>query len=76
MTGNYSCQEKEMTNLKFVRRLSRSEDNKASVITIPRPIALAWEQYSMVDLVFNGDSLVITPKEQSDLIRGENDHEQ
>lgn len=65
-----------MTNLKFVRRLSRSVDNKASVITIPRPIALAWEQYSMVDLVFNGDSLVITPKEQSDLHRGENDHEQ
>jgi len=51
-------------------------DNKASVITIPRPIALAWEQYSMVDLVFNGDSLVITPKEQSDLHRGESDHEQ
>ena len=65
-----------MTNLKFVRRLSRSVDNKASVITIPRPIALVWEQYSMVDLVFNGDSLVITPKEQSNLTGGESDHEQ
>ncbi len=50
-----------MTNLKFERKLSRSEDNKASVITIPRPIALAWREYSTVDLVFNGDSLVITP---------------
>lgn len=59
----------EMTNLKFVRRLSRSVDNKASVITIPRPIALAWEQYNMVDLVFNGDSLVITPSNGSKLHR-------
>jgi hypothetical protein len=54
-----------MTNLKFVRRLSRSLDNKASVITIPRPIALAWEQYNTVELVFNGDYLVITPTEES-----------
>ena len=65
-----------MTNLKFVRRLSRSVDNKASVITIPRPIALAWEQYSTVELVFYGDSLVITPKGQSNLTGRENDHEQ
>jgi hypothetical protein len=50
-----------MTNLKFVRRLSRSMDNKASVITIPRPIALAWEQYRTVDLVFDGNCLVIKP---------------
>jgi len=64
-----------MTNLKFVRRLSRSVDNKASVITIPRPIALAWEQYNTVELVFNGDFLVITPKEQSNLTGRENDHE-
>ena len=62
-----------MTNLKFVRRLSRSVDNKASMITIPRPIALAWEQYSMVDLVFNGDSLVITPSNGSNLPREDED---
>jgi virulence-associated protein VagC len=54
-----------MTNLAFRRRLSRSMDNKASVITIPRPIALAWEQYDLVDLIFNGDSLVITPSDES-----------
>jgi hypothetical protein len=53
-----------MTNLKFVRRLSRSVDNKASVITIPRPIAMAWEQYSTLELVFNGDCLVITPTDE------------
>ena len=62
-----------MTNLKFVRRLSRSVDNKASVITIPRPIALAWEQYSTVELVFNGDSLVITPTERSEQPREDED---
>jgi virulence-associated protein VagC len=54
-----------MTNLEFKRRLSRSMDNKASVITIPRPIALAWEQYDLVNLIFNGDSLVITPSDGS-----------
>jgi hypothetical protein len=58
-----------MTNLKFVRRLSRSVDNKASVITIPRPIALAWEQYNTVELVFNGECLVITPSNGSKLPR-------
>ena len=62
-----------MTNLKFVRRLSRSVDNKASVITIPRPIALAWEQYNTVELVFNGDSLVITPAERSEQPREDED---
>jgi virulence-associated protein VagC len=62
-----------MTNLKFVRRLSRSMDNKASVITIPRPIALAWEQYNTVELVFNGDSLVITPSNGSKLPRVDED---
>jgi hypothetical protein len=54
-----------MTNLVFKRRLSRSEDNKASVITIPRPIALAWQEHNMVDLVFDGSCLVITPTNES-----------
>ena len=62
-----------MTNLKFVRRLSRSVDNKASVITIPRPIAMAWEQYNTVELVFNGDCLVITPINGSKLPREDHD---
>ena len=53
-----------MTNLKFARRLSRSLDNKASVITIPRPIALAWEQYDMVELVFDGSCLMIMPTDE------------
>lgn len=74
MTRSYSCQEeKKMTNLKFVRRLSRSMDNKASVITIPRPIALAWEQYSMVDLVFDGNHLIITPSNGSKQSLGDDD---
>ena len=36
-------------------------DNKASIITIPRAIAQSWEQYATVNLIFNGESLVITP---------------
>ena len=48
-------------------------DNKASVITIPRPIALAWEQYSMVDLVFDGNHLIITPSNGSKQSLGDDD---
>jgi hypothetical protein len=73
MTGNYSCQEKEMTNLKFVRKLSRSEDNKASVITIPRPIALAWQEHSTVDLIFDGNCLVITPADEGKQVHGDDE---
>jgi hypothetical protein len=47
--------------LKFERKISKSRDNRSTVIVIPRPIARAWEQYDLVDLIFNGDSLVITP---------------
>jgi virulence-associated protein VagC len=50
-----------MKNIVFKRRLSKSVDNKASIVTIPRAIAQSWEQYATVNLVFNGDSLVITP---------------
>ncbi len=63
MTRSCLVRKRKMINLKFVRRLSRSVDNKASVITIPRPIALAWERYSMVELVFDGNCLTITPKD-------------
>jgi hypothetical protein len=63
----------EMTNLKFARRLSRSLDNHASVITIPRPIALAWEQYDMVELVFDGNCLVIMPTDEGKRLFGDED---
>jgi len=62
-----------MSELRFKRRLSPSVGTKASVITVPRAIAQAWEQYSMVDLVFNGDCLVITPTEGSKLPREDED---
>jgi len=39
-------------------------DNKASIVTIPRAIAQSWQQYATVNLVFNGDSLVITPLDE------------
>jgi hypothetical protein len=47
--------------LKFVRKLSKSMENRASVITVPRAIAHSWEQYESVDLIFDGNCLVIKP---------------
>jgi virulence-associated protein VagC len=60
-----------MTNLIFKRKLSRSEDNKASVITIPRSIALAWQEHNTVDLIFDGNCLVIKPTDELRLARGD-----
>jgi hypothetical protein len=58
--------------LKFERKISKSRDNRSTVIVIPRPIAQSWEQYDSVDLVFDGDSLVITPADESkQLLRDE-----
>lgn len=62
--------------LKFKRKISKSRDNRSTVIVIPRAIAQSWEQYNTVELVFNGDYLMITPKKQSDLYGGERDYEQ
>jgi hypothetical protein len=47
--------------LKFERKISKSHDNRSTVIVIPRPIAQSWEQYDLVDLVFDGKCLMITP---------------
>jgi hypothetical protein len=52
-------------DLKFVRKISKSQDNRSVVIVIPRAIAFAWREYSTVDLVFNGNNLVVTPTEES-----------
>ena len=48
-------------NLKFKRKLSKSLENRAAVISVPRVIVKAWEQYLSVDLIFDGDCLVIRP---------------
>lgn len=61
-----------MNELKFKRRFSQSVGNKASVITVPRAIAQAWEQYSMVEIAFDGERLVITPADESRQPRGAN----
>lgn len=53
-----------MNELKFKRRFSQSVGNKAAVITVPRAIAQAWEQYNTVDLVFDGKCLVIKPADE------------
>jgi hypothetical protein len=51
--------------LKFERKISKSRDNRSTVIVIPRPIAQAWEEYNSVDLVFDGDCLMIKPADES-----------
>ena len=48
-------------NLTFKRKLSKSIGNKSLVLTIPRPIALSWERYGSLDLIFDGNCLVIKP---------------
>ena len=57
----FSYQDINMSELRFKRRLSPSVGTKASVITVPRAIAQAWEQYETVDLIFDGDCLIIRP---------------
>jgi hypothetical protein len=61
-----------MNELKFKRRFSQSVGNKAAVITVPRAIAQAWEQYSMVEIAFDGERLVVTPADEGKRIRGAN----
>jgi hypothetical protein len=48
--------------LTFKRKSSKSLENRAAVITIPRAIAQSWEQYDSLELTFNGTSLTIVPK--------------
>ena len=57
----FSYQDINMSELRFKRRLSSSVGNKASVITVPRAIAQLWEQFESVDLIFDGNCLVIKP---------------
>jgi hypothetical protein len=49
--------------LKFERRISKSRDNRSTLVVIPRAIAQAWQEHDTVELVFDGNSLVITPKD-------------
>ena len=72
MIRGVSCQDMNMSELRFKRRLSPSEATKASVITVPRAIAQAWEQYSMVEIAFDGERLVITPADEGKRIPGAN----
>ena len=51
--------------LRFKRKISKLQDNRSTLIVIPRVIACAWEQYDSVDLVFDGNHLIITPTEES-----------
>jgi len=58
-------------NLTYKRKLPRSQGNKAAVIAIPRAIAQSWEKYGSVDLVFDGNCLVIKPTEGDNQAHGD-----
>lgn len=49
--------------LTYKRKLPISRGNKAAVIAIPRAVAQSWEQYRTVDIVLDGNCLVIKPNE-------------
>ena len=51
-------------DLKFTRKLSKSAANDAAQITIPRPIAHAWEasNFDTILMTFDGNRLIITPQ--------------
>jgi hypothetical protein len=48
-------------NLKFTRKLSKSTENKAAQIIIPRCVAQAWSEFDAIDLIFDGSCLVVVP---------------
>ena len=51
--------------LRFLRKLcDRSTANKAALMAIPRPIAQAWSAagFNCLEMLFDGDKLVITPQ--------------
>jgi hypothetical protein len=48
-------------NLVFRRKLSKSLENRAVVITVPRAIARSREQHESLELIFDGHCLVIKP---------------
>jgi hypothetical protein len=55
-------------NLIFKRKLTRSTENKAAQITIPRCIAEVWADFSSIDLIFNGSCLVVVPANNKETI--------
>lgn len=65
----------EMKDLRFKRKFSASAGNKAATVTIPRAIAQAWEQYKSVDLLFDGDCLVITPSDKVECYESQSEKE-
>jgi len=50
--------------LRFLRKLVESNGNKAALMSIPRPIAQAWSAsgYDSLEMLFDGNRLVITPQ--------------
>ena len=50
-----------MMNLTFKRKLSKSLRNRQVLLQYPRAISRSWEQFESVDLIFDGNCLVIKP---------------
>lgn len=50
-------------NLRFMRKLGRSEGNRGSQLTIPRPVAQTWAENGVrdIEMVFSDEGLLIRP---------------
>lgn len=48
-------------------------ENRAATVTVPRAIAQAWHEHDLVELVFDGNSLVIKPIESMTEIEDDGD---
>lgn len=57
--------------LRFNRKICKSQDNRSTLITLPRAIAQAWQEYGTVNLVFDGDSLAIIPGDKAKQKQGD-----
>jgi hypothetical protein len=61
MLRNGISSQEVIMNLTFKRKLSKSLENRASVITVPRVVAQTWDKYQTVAMIFDGNCLVIKP---------------
>lgn len=49
-------------NLKYVRRLCKNTKNVSASLIIPKAIAECWQLFDKIELIFDGERLVVAPK--------------
>ena len=50
-----------MEPLRFERKIVKPTGDKATVVTIPKPVANAWIDYESLEMVYDGNSLCLRP---------------